>query len=161
MTALLAGLLSVSSLFAQRERSVSGTPAIAHNKKPVKIQYGVASFYANKFNGRKTANGEIFNQQNLTAASNSLALNIWVKVTNLRNKKTVFVRITDRMHHSNKRLIDLSKAAAHQLGYTGWGLARVRIDVLGKHKPEEAQIKVEKKTKKKTKKKKSHTAASQ
>jgi rare lipoprotein A len=153
MIALLAGVLSLSSLFAQGERPVSATPPPVRNKKPVKIQYGVASFYANKFNGRKTANGEIFSQKNFTAASNTLALNIWVKVTNLHNKKSAFVKITDRMHHRNKRLIDLSKAAAHQLGYTGWGLTRVRVDVLGKHKPEEAEKKVEKKVRRKAKKK--------
>ena len=74
----------------------------------------------------------------MTAASNTLSLNTWVKVTNLHNKKSVYVKITDRMHFRNKRLIDLSKAAAHQLGYTGWGLAKVRVDVIGKHKPAQA-----------------------
>src|SRR5580698_7639686 len=82
---------------------------IASDKKNIKTQYGIASFYANKFNGRRTANGEIFSQTKLTAASNTLSLNTWVKVTNLHNKKTVIVRVTDRMHFRNKRLIDLSK----------------------------------------------------
>lgn len=91
------------------------------------------------------ANGEIFSQKKLTAASNTLSLNTWVKVTNMHNKKYVIVKITDHMHRRNKRLIDLSKAAAHQLGYTGRGLTRVRVDVLGRHKPAEAQSVVENK----------------
>jgi rare lipoprotein A len=67
-----------------------------------------------------------------------------VKVTNLHNKRSVFVRITDRKHKRNKRLIDLSKAAARKLGYTGWGLARVRVDVIGRHKPKEADTAADK-----------------
>ena len=135
--ALFAGVLFANNIYSQQHKPSVAARNSSH-KKNIKTQYGIASFYANKFNGRRTANGEIFSQKKLTAASNTLPLNTWVKVTNLHNKKTVFVRITDRMHHLNKRLIDLSKAAAHQLGYTGWGLARVRIDVLGKHKPAEA-----------------------
>lgn len=101
------------------------------------IQYGVASFYDNKFEGRRTANGELFSQKKLTAASNTLPLNSWVKVTNLSNKRSVIVRITDRMHHRNKRLIDLSRSAASKLGYIGRGLTRVKVEYLGKEKPGE------------------------
>jgi rare lipoprotein A len=107
-------------------------------KKPSgknKIQYGTASFYSNKFNGRKTANGEIFNQQKLTAAHNSLPLGTHVRVTNLRNGKTVVVKINDRLHHRNKRLIDLSRAAAQKLGFIRSGLTRVKLEVLGKKQP--------------------------
>jgi rare lipoprotein A len=130
LAAFLPGLICVKPLFAQRERGIAGHHAAAPNSKPIKLQYGIASFYANKFNGRRTANGEIFSQQLLTAASNTLPLNSRVKVTNLRNKRSVVVRITDRMHHLNRRLIDLSRSAAHQLGYTGRGLVIVRVDVL-------------------------------
>jgi rare lipoprotein A len=104
-------------------------------KKNTKEQFGIASFYANKFNGRQTANGEIFSQEKLTAASNTVALNTWVRVINLRNKKKVIVKINDRMHFRNKRLIDLSHAAAKKLGYTGWGLTKVKVEILGKKKP--------------------------
>jgi rare lipoprotein A len=100
-----------------------------------KIQYGTASYYADKFDGRSMANGEIFSQKKLTAASNTLSLNTWVRVTNLHNKKTVIVRITDRMHPKNKRLIDLSKAAARTLGYLARGLIRVKVEVMGKKRP--------------------------
>jgi rare lipoprotein A len=112
---------------------------IVKKKKP-KIQYGIASFYANKFNGRHTASGEVFSQEKLSAASNTVALNTWVRVTNLRNKKKVTLKINDRMHFRNKRLIDLSHAAAKKLGYTGWGLAKVKVEVLGKRRPEKELV---------------------
>ena len=104
-----------------------------------KTHYGTASFYANKFEGRKTANGEIFSQKKLTGASNILPLNQWVRVTNMRNNLTVVLRITDRMHKNNKRLIDLSKSAAKKLKYTGYGLAHVKVEVLGKKRPQGIQ----------------------
>jgi rare lipoprotein A len=103
------------------------------------VQYGIASFYSNKFEGRKTYTDEIFTQDSLTGASNTLPMHVWVKVTNLWNKRTVFVRINDKMHPGNKRIIDLSHAAAVKLGYAGRGLTRVRIDVMGKKKPPEAE----------------------
>jgi rare lipoprotein A len=65
-------------------------------------------------------------------------MHTWVRVTNLRNHQTVIVRINDKMHPRNRRLIDLSHAAAAKLGYTGRGLTHVRIDVLGKKKPLDA-----------------------
>jgi rare lipoprotein A len=99
------------------------------------LQYGIASFYDNKFEGRKTSNGEIFTQKKLTAASNTLPLNCWVKVTNLSNKRAVIVRITDRMHRKNKRLIDLSRSAASKLAYIGKGLTNVKVEYLGSTKP--------------------------
>lgn len=136
--ALFASAMLGNNGYAQKQKPHK-VSRVATNNKNIKTQYGVASFYANKFNGRRTANGEIFSQLKLTAASNTLSLNTWVKVTNLHNKKTVLVKITDRMHFRNKRLIDLSKAAAHRLGYTGYGLAKVRVDVLGRHKPAEAE----------------------
>jgi rare lipoprotein A len=110
-----------------------------HKPAPVKVQYGVASFYANKFEGRKTYTDEIFTQEKLTGASNTLPMHTWVRVTNLRNQRSVIVRINDKMHPRNKRLIDLSHAAAKKLGYTGRGLTKVRIDVLGKKKPADAE----------------------
>jgi rare lipoprotein A len=131
ITLLINGLL-VNAVFPQTRHSPSAT---AEPKPAGRIQYGIASYYADKFNGRSTANGEIFSQKKMTAASNTLALNIWVRVTNLRNKKSAIVRITDRMYHRNKRLIDLSKAAARVLDYTARGLTRVKVEVLGKKRP--------------------------
>ncbi|MFN5134424.1 MAG: septal ring lytic transglycosylase RlpA family protein [Chitinophagaceae bacterium] len=122
-------LLFVQKIDAQDSSSLKKISAKS------KVQYGIASFYSNKFNGRKTANGEIFSQQKFTAAHNSLPLGTYVRVTNLRNKRTVIVKINDRLHARNKRLIDLTKAAAQKLGFIKSGLVRVKIEVLGKKPP--------------------------
>src|ERR1700743_3515968 len=110
-----------------------------HKAAATKVQYGVASFYSDKFEGRKTYTDEIFSQEKLTGASNTLPMHTWIRVTNLHNHKTVVVQINDKMHPRNKRLIDLSRAAAIRLGYAGRGLTRVRIDVLGKERPPDAE----------------------
>lgn len=107
------------------------------NKNVAAIQWGVASYYHDKFEGRQTANGEIFTQSELTAASNKFPLNCWVRVTNTRNDKSVVVRITDRMHHLNTRLIDLTRTAAAELAFISRGLTRVKVEYLGKKKPTE------------------------
>jgi rare lipoprotein A len=107
--------------------------AYTRNGKPARVQYGTASFYADKFEGQKTANGEIFTQKGMTAAHNSLPLGTWIRVTNLSNKRSVLVKVNDRLHHRNPRLVDLSKSAAKKLGYTGKGLSKVRVDVIGKN----------------------------
>ena len=101
-------------------------------QKPKRVFYGQASFYANKFNGRKTANGEIFDQKKLTCACNVLPLGTWVKVTNLRNGRSVVVKVNDRIHPRMKRVVDLSRAAAQKLGYISRGLTRVKVEVIDK-----------------------------
>ena len=111
------------------------------NKKVAAVQYGVASYYHDKFEGRLTANGEIFTQKNLTAASNTYPLNCYVRVTNTRNGNVIVVRITDRMHHLNTRLIDLSRTAAEELDFITRGLTRVKVEYMGKTKPFEVATK--------------------
>ena len=101
-----------------------------------KLLYGTASFYSNSFNGRKTANGEIYSHKKMTAACNVLPLGTWIKVTNLRNGKTVVVKTNDRLHSKMKRVVDLSREAADKLDYVKSGLTRVRVEVIGKKKPE-------------------------
>lgn len=133
---LLCLALSAIPFFLQAQVRTAGA-AISQTNKTAKIQYGTASFYADKFNGRQTANGEIFNQKKFTAAHNSLPLGTWIKVTNLRNGKSVTVKVNDRLHHKNPRLVDLSKIAAKKIGYVGRGLTRVKVEVLGKTKPVE------------------------
>lgn len=103
--------------------------------KPI-ILYGTASYYANKFSGRKTANGEIFSQEKLTAACNVLPLGTWVRVTNLRNSRSVIVKINDRMHGKMKRVVDLSRSAAQKLNFIRSGLTKVKVEVLGNKNPE-------------------------
>ncbi|MBP6431916.1 MAG: septal ring lytic transglycosylase RlpA family protein, partial [Ferruginibacter sp.] len=112
--------------------------ANVEQKKPLKsskILYGTASYYSNKFDGRKTASGEIFSQKKLTAACNILPLGTWIKVTNLKNGKSVTVKTNDRLHPKMKRIVDLTRAAAHQLGFVSSGLTRVKVEVLGKKAP--------------------------
>ncbi len=94
------------------------------------VQYGTASYYSNKFQGKPTSNGELYDKNKMTCAHNSLPLGTWVKVTNLRNKKSVVVRVTDRLHHKNKRVVDLSRIAASKLGYISRGLAKVKVEVV-------------------------------
>ena len=100
-------------------------------KKP-KVLVGIASYYADKFNGRQTANGEIYDSKKLTAACNSLPLGTWIRVTNLSNSRSVVVKTNDRMHPRMQRVVDLSRAAAEKLGYIGKGLTRVKVEVLQK-----------------------------
>lgn len=91
---------------------------------------GYASFYSNKFIGKKTASGEIFRQDKLTCAHNSLPMGTILKVTNLKNDKSVTVRVNDRLHRRNARLVDLSRAAAKTLDFKDGGVIKVRVEVL-------------------------------
>src|SRR5213594_3647965 len=99
------------------------------------VQVGVASWYGPGFHGNRTANGEIYDQFELTAAHPSLPLGTRVMVTNLANGRAVEVRINDRGPFVDGRTIDLSYAAARTIGMIGPGTSRVRIDVLGQAPP--------------------------
>src|SRR5213076_2123018 len=96
------------------------------------VQLGVASWYGPGFHGNRTANGEIYDQYELTAAHRTLPLGTRVMVTNLANGRAVEVRINDRGPFVDGRAIDLSYAAARTIGLVGPGTGRVRIEVLGK-----------------------------
>ena len=122
---MLGIFLSAPSLLFAKERP-------SHNASHAKSIIGMASFYSTKFNGRRTASGEKFNSSALTAAHLSLPFGSLVKVTNMRNGKTVVVRINDRGPHVKGRIIDLSKAAATKIGIGRAGTARVRLEVLKK-----------------------------
>ncbi len=91
---------------------------------------GTASYYGSKHQGKRTASGERFDKNSLTAAHRQLPFGTRVKVTNLNNDKSVVVRINDRGPHTRGRLIDLSQAAASQLGMLRSGTARVRVQAL-------------------------------
>jgi rare lipoprotein A len=92
---------------------------------------GQASWYGNEFQGRPTANGETFNQYDLTAAHPSLPFGTKVKVTNLNNGRSVVVRINDRGPYAEGRIIDVSAAAASAIDMMGSGVAPVQLEVLG------------------------------
>lgn len=93
-------------------------------------QTGVASYYGGMFHGRKTASGEIFNKNAFTAAHKTLALGSYALVTNLRNGRQVIVRINDRGPFSHNRIIDLSVAAAREIGMIHSGISRVKIEAM-------------------------------
>jgi len=91
---------------------------------------GLASYYHLKFNGNKTASGDIYNSSLFTAAHKTLPINSYALVTNLHNNRKVIVRINDRGPFSDKRLIDLSHAAAKEIGLISRGMGHVRIEAL-------------------------------
>ncbi|MEM8853392.1 MAG: septal ring lytic transglycosylase RlpA family protein [Pseudomonadota bacterium] len=92
---------------------------------------GKASWYGPKFHGRRTANGERFNQNAMTAAHPTLPLPSYVRVTNVRSGKAVVLRVNDRGPFARGRIIDVSKAAATKLGFRSAGHAKVRVEYLG------------------------------
>ena len=116
----------------ETEKEVS-TDTIAPDAKTTgKILTGVASFYSAKFEGRKTANGETFRQSKLTCACNRLPLGTWLKITNLKNNKTIIVRVNDRMAPHMKRLVDLTLTGAKKLDFVASGLTQVKAEVIKK-----------------------------
>jgi rare lipoprotein A (peptidoglycan hydrolase) len=99
---------------------------------PAQAAEGVASFYGKGFHGRKTANGERFNQNAMTAAHKTLPFGTRVRVTHVRSGRSVVVRINDRGPFIKGRSIDLSRGAAARIGMVQTGVARVRMEILGK-----------------------------
>lgn len=112
----------------REEPASSETPA--SDGKTLLMTQGLASYYADDFNGKQTANGEIFDMYGLTAAHRSLPFGTKLRVTNLDNMKTVIVRVNDRGPFKMERIIDLSLGAASQLQMLGVGVARVQLDVI-------------------------------
>jgi rare lipoprotein A len=95
------------------------------------IQKGKASFYASKFNGRKTSSGERVDSQIYAAAHRTLPFNTMVEITNLANNRSIIVRINDRGPFSKDRIVDMTHAAAKALGFIQRGVANVKIRVVG------------------------------
>lgn len=89
---------------------------------------GTASFYHNKFEGRRTSSGEVFKQGLYTCAHKSYPFGTMLKVTNLSNDSTVVVKVNDRLPQRSKRCVDLSMVAAKQLNFVGKGLTKVRVE---------------------------------
>src|SRR5438270_13682878 len=132
MRYLILYLIISRSLFTtiSMPATASGADGRLENWGKPRIYYGLASFYANKFDGRETANGEVYDHTKLTAACNILPLGTWIRVTNLLNNKSVIVRTNDRLYVKMKRLVDLSRAAAEVLGYVKKGLTQVKVEVI-------------------------------
>lgn len=129
-------LLAAGALFAPGcggLRSARGN-AVANGRSTVvgthgAYQTGLASWYGSEFAGRRTANGEIFDPDKVTAAHRSLPFNTLVRVTNLENGRSAVVRINDRGPFKRGRVIDVSRAGAHRLGFLYKGLVKVRLDI--------------------------------
>jgi rare lipoprotein A len=92
---------------------------------------GLASFYGQDFHGRRTANGEVFDMESLSAAHPTLPIPCYARVTNLANHRSVIVRINDRGPYHGNRLVDVSMKTAHVLGFHQSGVARVRVEFVG------------------------------
>ena len=127
--ALNSPLLSAdTSQVSNDEDVLERLTAVASNSVGKFKQTGLASWYGRKCHGRKTASGETFDMNALTAAHRSLPLNCYVKVTNKSNGKSVVVKVNDRGPFHGKRVMDLSYGAAKQLGITSKGVGNVSIE---------------------------------
>ncbi|MCO4785412.1 MAG: septal ring lytic transglycosylase RlpA family protein [Marinomonas atlantica] len=103
---------------------------LSHDESKGFSQQGEASFYADKFQGRLTANGERFNQRAQTAAHKRLPFGVKVSVTNIANNKSTVVRINDRGPFVSGRVIDLSKSAFRRIANTQEGVIDVKVEVI-------------------------------
>lgn len=110
--------------------TINGKRYVPFSKIHEFTQEGIASWYGPGFHGKKTANGERFNQNALTAAHKELPLNSLVKVTRISTGKSIIVRINDRGPFYKNRVIDLSYEAATQLGFKEQGFAKVKIELI-------------------------------
>jgi len=121
-----AGLLASCASFPPP----SSKPRIYTNQQVVSTQEGIASYYGGRWIGRLTANGERYRANDVTAAHKKLPFNSMVRVTNLKNGKSVVVRINNRGPYVKGRIIDLSIAAAKQIDMISAGITKVRLEVL-------------------------------
>jgi len=121
---VLSGCGTSSPRFTARETDKTVTSSVRYQLS------GIASYYADEFNGRKTANGEVFDMHDLTAAHRTLPFNTVVRVQNLENGNNVTVRINDRGPFKDNRVIDLSLAAAKKLDIIQNGTAPVKLEIV-------------------------------
>jgi rare lipoprotein A len=115
---------------------VRGKRYHVHRSNDGHQERGIASWYGRKFHGRRTASGEVYNMYAMTAAHKSLRIPSYARVTNLENGRELVVRVNDRGPFSKKRILDLSFAAAKELGVLRRGTARVEIRALDSRKRE-------------------------
>ncbi len=94
------------------------------------MEYGLASYYSDEFNGKKTASGEVYNKWDYTCAHRTLPFGTKIKVTNLENKKSVMVKVNDRGPHKKDRIVDLSYIAARDIDMIKKGVVKVKIEVI-------------------------------
>lgn len=125
-----AGPLTMANIVPRPQPQTRSNPTVAMRSTGHQLQRGVASWYGPGFHGRRSASGERFNQNAMTAAHRTLPFGTQVRVTNLRTGASVVVRINDRGPFTGGRVIDLSRAAAGAIGMIGSGVAPVEVEVL-------------------------------
>ncbi len=138
--ACLATVPAVAPVMAPRIRISPPPKSEGAQSSASDIVVGVATWYGREFHGLNTASGEIFDMFRFTAAHRVLPLGSYVRVTNLRNRRSVVVRINDRGPMRGSAIIDLSYAAAEMLGMAERGWAKVRLDLLDKPRGLEAAL---------------------
>ncbi len=110
--------------------SVFGIYSFKTNTNKADVKTGFASYYHSKFNGRKTASGEIFSNSKMTAANKNLPFGTLVKVTNLKTNKSVIVKINDRGPYHSSRAMDLSQTAFDEIGNINRGTMPIEYEVM-------------------------------
>lgn len=131
--------LGSATATARDAQLVRASKPVSAKKHHHWFEIGKATWYGGDFDGRKTADGEIYNENAFTCAHRTLPLGSWIRVTNLRNNRSAIVRVTDRGPWVKDAVLDLSHAAARRLGFSG--TAEVRIDRV--ERPELAQQRLE------------------
>jgi len=138
---VLLAALALSASARDPEKSATQSPGKALHQKANSAhsarhwyQVGIASWYGNHFQGRKTADGENFDMNQMTCAHPTLPMGTWLRVTNLKNRHSTFVRVNDRGPVIEGRIVDLSAAAARVLGLSGVG--RVKLEAVRQEDPE-------------------------
>lgn len=130
--------LSTPILPAQSVAGTQSTGAKAGIKGRLKtkrwFEVGIASWYGLRFQGRETAGGEIYDMNTMTCAHPTLPMGTWLRVTNLKNRRTAFVRVNDRGPVVDGRIVDLSYAAAQAVGLVGIG--KVKLEAVGEGDPD-------------------------
>lgn len=119
-------IVNVEAIIAKKADSV---------KTETKYHYGIASFYSANLEGTETSTQEIFTHKKLTCASNRFKLNTWLRVTNIKNNKSIIVRVNDRMHprmDAKGRVVDLSYLGAKKLDFIEDGITKVKVEVVEK-----------------------------
>ena len=118
------------SLSTASSATLPVTAPPTHGPAPITLETGTAAWYGKEYQGKKTASGEVFDMNGLTAAHRTLPLGTVIRVTNIENIKNVIVTINDRGPFTRNRILDLTYAAAKELGFAAQGTARVQIEIL-------------------------------
>jgi rare lipoprotein A len=131
---LLGKEFAMKNLFTTKQLAVviailSFATLCLHGSATAQTEEGIANFYSDKFQGKKTASGAVYDKDKLTASHKTLPYGTKVRVTNLENSKSVVVTVNDRMKQSNPAVIDVTRRAAQDLGFAKAGKAKVKVEV--------------------------------